>query len=158
MSLITDAISAEIAGLSRVATTPDDADLGYGRDLSCITELDSRLTEVDPFSEQGILESSLRRLGTDRGSMPDDESYGYNLISRLNRGITTSELQETAGLARAELLKDDRLNDVRVTVIPTDDRGSFDVSLDFFPVDPAVGNFSHTFPVKDGSRMVEALA
>jgi hypothetical protein len=91
-------------------------ELGYGVDLSCVTDLTPTLEEVDPRSQRAISEAVVRRYITPRGGVIDDQAYGLDLRSNCNRGITTDALNRLAGSVRAEAKKDDRVEEADATI------------------------------------------
>ena len=152
-----DAFTAAAGELERVVLPPT-GDLGYGRDLSCTTELLPGLAEVDPMSPRAIAEAAVRRLITPRGALPDDANYGLDLRSFANRGVPYQELRDLSGMVRNELVKDDRIDDVTVEVTllaPS----SLRINVRFVPADPTLTPFPLVFSVgADGAITVEALA
>lgn len=151
------AFDASIGELER-AVLPPTGDLGYGRDLSCTTEIHPGLAEVDPMSPVGIGEAAIRRLTTPRGGLPDDADYGLDLRSFANRGVPYAELRDLQGMIRNELAKDDRIADLTVTV--TLSRSTdLAVSIRIVPEHPTLAPFALVFVVgADGAVTVEALA
>ena len=152
---VLDAIDADLATLERAVPAPS-SDLGYGVDLSCVSDITEDLAEVDPFSRQAIAEAVISRLTTARGSLPDDPDYGIDLRSYCNRGVTAAELRNLSGSCRSEILKDDRVEDATVGVIVAGPALSVGVRLT--PANPAVEPFSLTFVVTSGSATLEAIA
>lgn len=153
--LVLDAIAASTAELTRLVPVPTGA-LGYGADLSCVEDLTDDLAEVDPFSPQAIGEALLRRLTTPRGQLPDDPNYGLDIRGYCNRGVPTGELREIAGQIRSEASKDDRIEDVSVTVtVPA--LNSMSVRINVTPADPSLDPFTLTFAVTSGQLLLEAI-
>lgn len=153
--IVLDAIDAEIALLAREISTPS-GELGYGTDLSCVSDLAEDLAEVDPFSTRAIGEAALRRLTTARGTLPDDPDYGLDVRSYANRGVALQELRDLAGLTQAELLKDDRLVDAAVTVTQPG-QGELSVDVMLTPADARLAPFALIFAVSGGLIVVEAI-
>lgn len=154
---VLDSIEADIASLTR-EVDPLDEPLGYGRDLSCVTDVTDNLDEVDPESPQGIAESSMRRLISPRGSLYEDPDYGLDLRSICNKGVTYEELREIADQARAEVKKDDRVEDAQVTLDYDDLSSTLSVEVLLMPADPALGDFTFIFTVgEDGTPLLESL-
>lgn len=131
--IVLDAIALEVSRVARV-TQPPTQPLGWGRDLSCGTDLTTHMAEVSGITL--LAEAMIRRLTTRRGSLPDanaprlrDLNYGLDLASYLNRGVTSLELRTLASKVRSEVLKDDRIATVSVTVTPspTGDRLAVDL-------------------------------
>lgn len=118
--IVLDAIAEELAQLERIVPVPAGP-LGYGRDLSCVWDIDPMLREVDPFSVAAVWEASLRRITTDRGELPyggdpEDLEYGWSVFRLLNRGLTPDDIRDAAGELQAELSKDDRVSSVSVAL------------------------------------------
>jgi hypothetical protein len=148
-------IAAEIATLEREVPVPVGA-LGYGTDLSCVTDVTEKLDEVDPNSVEGIQQGLIRRATTPRGSLPDDLNYGLNLRGYLNRGVTTQELRDLATQLRNEWRKDDRVIDVAVQV--TSSRTAIRVQAQVTPADPTLEPFALVFAVTaDGVELEETI-
>lgn len=149
------AIDREIAALARVVDAPT-LDLGWGRDLACVTELSPTLAEVDPLEPRGIGEAALRRLITPRGALPGDRDYGLDVRSFLNRGVPLAELRDVAGLVRVELTKDDRIAEVTVDVtMPS--AGALRFAMQIVPADPALEPFALIFGVTSSDVVTEAI-
>ena len=154
--LVLDAIDAELATLDRIVQPPTGA-LGYGRDLSCVSDLTDSMAEVEPDSTLGIGEAAIRRLTTSRGQLLDDPDYGLNLRLFLNRPTAAQELAELRGRIKAEVGKDDRVEDVEPTVTMTA-LNALRVALMITPADPSLEPFSLIFAVdRDGRLEVDAI-
>jgi hypothetical protein len=152
---VTDYIAAETAKLVRLVPAPT-GELGYGRDLSCLTDVTEALEEVDPASYAGIGQALFRRLITPRGALPDDPDYGFDVQGALNRGTTTAELRALEVQIRLETLKDDRVEDALVTVtIPA--LNELRILIMVTPADPSLTSFSLTFAVINGQLTLEQL-
>jgi hypothetical protein len=155
MTEFDDFVAKELAALQRLVSLPTGA-LGYGLDLSCVSDISPTLEETDPNSVQGISESLLRRLQTPRGALAqidDDSNYGFDVIGLLNNGVTAHDLRGMEAQIKAECLKDDRVADLTVTVTFAFGTGVLDVSLRITAVDPQLGTFSLIFAV-DGAEIL----
>lgn len=158
MTVVHDAIAEGLAELPVLQLVPV-APFGYGRDLSCITSLDRRLTVTDPDSAQGILEASIRAVITPRGSIPEDPDGGIDLRGEVNRAHTKAQIAALEARCRAEILKDDRLVDAAVTLTPNPREFSLGVFIRLVPADPRIVAFSHVFAIDAaGSVILERLA
>lgn len=78
-------------------------------------------SDLDPMfrlvsGTRGLAEALARRLVTPRGTLLDDPAYGYDLRSRLNDNLTPGDLAQLAVDVRAELARDERVEDAAVTV------------------------------------------
>jgi hypothetical protein len=155
-AVVLDAIARELALLKREVETPTGP-LGYGLDLSCVSDVTPELAEVDPFSPVGIAEAVIRRLTTPRGGLVDDPDYGLDLRGYCNRGTTLDELRDLAGQCRSEVTKDDRIEEALFT-ITTPTRSELNVSARITPADPSLELFSFTFTIPaSGAAMLEAI-
>lgn len=154
MSIVLDGIAREIATLSRAVDAPT-GDLGYGTDLSCVTDVTPSMDEVDPQSTRAIGEALLRRYQTPRSKLADDPDYGLDCRGMLNRGITTTELRVLSAQVHGEAVKDDRVDSAIAEV--TFDDGALRVAIAVMPVDRTLGTFTLTFAVTDGGLLLEAI-
>ncbi len=116
---VLDDIAAQTSELVRLVDTPADP-LGYGTDLSCVTDIDfvaGDFVTLDAFLPLAVMQATARRLSTQRGTLLDDLEYGFDIRGLLNRGIPVSDIPLFASQIRSEVLKDDRLDDATVTVV-----------------------------------------
>lgn len=137
--IVLDAVEVEAARVRR-AVDPPRGELGWGRDLACAVDLTPSMEEVS--GERLLSDAIVRRLTTRRGSLPDarapglrDLTYGLDLTSYLNRGITAQEIRALATKVRSELTKDDRIATVSVTVTPSPTGDRLDLDLRVTPRD-----------------------
>jgi hypothetical protein len=151
-----DAQLAELAERGRLVPQPG-AELGYGSDLSCVSDLTEDLAEVDPLSLRAIGEAAIRRLTTPRGSLPDDRDYGLDVRRYCNRATGAPELRELAGRCALELAKDDRIDSATVTATQDPLSYSLTLSVVISPASPTLNPFTLTFAVTSGSAVLEAL-
>ncbi len=150
MTTVTDAIAASLAELTAEQPAPLPP-YGYGVDLSCVTEVFDDLRTTNQDSPDGIVESTLRRLITPRGSNPCDPDYGYDLRAALHAGATARQLREIEGRARSEVRKDDRVRDAAVSVTRSaQGYAALDVNVVITPTDPTVEIPAFTFSVENG--------
>lgn len=159
MSTFFEAIEQERLTLTRSNDTPV-APFGYGADLSCLSDVGPNFEEIDPFSTQAILESSVRRLDTPRGSLPDggdpeDLEYGYDLVGKLNHPMTVLDRAETEGRASSEVEKDDRVRSASVTILSFDLGRRMRISITIQPVDPNLDEISGTFAITPEGTVAE---
>ncbi len=154
--LVKTFIAGEIAALTQIVTFPEEP-FGYGRDLSCARDVDPNALEVDGFTTRALAEAIVRRLDTPRGSLPDDGTYGIAAVTYVNRGVTTRSLQELAGQIRAEILRDDRVDTLTVTVRPSSLGQSLIIELAVRPFDPELGDFSLTLNASDAGLLIEEI-
>lgn len=144
-----EAFAAELGTFERIVTVPT-GELRYGTDLSCTLDLDPSLAEVDPTSPIAIVEAIVRRFVTPRGALIDDENYGLDIRTLLNRGITQTDLRALSGALTGEARKDDRVAvaDVKLTVNLVSKEANIQVFVT--PEDSALRDFSFTLAVDSG--------
>lgn len=154
---ILDDIRTDIAQLEKLVPTPTEP-FGYGVDLACVDDLTEDMQEVDGFSRQGLAESCIRFLTTDRDSIPDAPGRGWNVRRLLNRAFTASELAAQEGLAAAELEQDDRIVSATVTLEIVRKTRTVNMHFTVEAEDPALGTFEFTAAVTDGDALLELLS
>lgn len=155
MTVLTDYLAEQVA-LFPVADRVAPSKLGYGTDVSCVLDLASDLTMVDPQSTRAIGEAIIRRLITPRGALIDDGAYGTDLRGKLNTGMTQREISQLELQVRGEALKDDRVSEAQATIVMTQMR-QMRVSLALTPVlstQPFVLTF---FVTADGIQLQESI-
>ncbi len=79
----------------------------YGHDLSCTTDLDPGMLEVDGVT--CLSQALFRRIITPRGTLIDDPNYGFDVTQYLNDDLAQSDLARIASQIDAEFLKDERV-------------------------------------------------
>mgnify|MGYP003424112033 FL=1 len=77
--------------------------------------------DIDPYFStvtgwRGLGQALARRLVTPRGSLIDDDAYGYDLRSRLNDTFTASDLAQLGAVVRRELEADERVESAMAAV------------------------------------------
>lgn len=148
------AFERHLAALERMVDDPQPP-FGYGRDMSCATDLDPG-TDVEGMTV--LAQAILRRLDTPRGGLVDDPDYGYDLKQALNKGSTAAEINALGMRIRNEITKDDRVSLVTVTVTPRDQRGSaLSVRIRVTPKN-ATEPFSMTLAVTSAAVVMEAIS
>src|SRR5262249_35544866 len=89
--------------------------LDFGTDLDCGDDLNPLgSTVTGPLC---LAQAIQRRLSTPRGMVIDAPNYGRDLREYLSRGMAAENIEAIPGEVRAELLKDERLEEV--DVVPT---------------------------------------
>jgi hypothetical protein len=159
MSALTDFAAIELATLSRIVPAPV-APLGYGVDLSCVTDIAATLAEVPSTTVAGLRESLLRRLQTPRGflgGIEDDQNYGFDVVGMLNAGTTQQGLRGIEAGVRDEIAKDDRLLSATVSAEYTSTTSTLTVSASCIARDPAIGNFALIFSVNALGKLVSEV-
>ena len=154
-SIVSASITSQIATLTRVARAAVPP-LGFGVDLDCVQDCTPYLTEVDPFSTRALGQALIRRITTPRGSVIDDQDYGLDIRSYLNRGVTVSDLNGIGGRIRGEMMKDDRVQNCEVTVTLPSLR-TLRVSCEVTPVSPFGNTFDLVFTVSDATLLINTL-
>lgn len=96
--------------------------IDYGRDVSCTTEL---RTARYSTGVRLVGEAYYRRLTTPRGQLrggEDEANYGLDITAFVGRGDPKSVIASLPGQIESELMKDERSEDITVTVEqePTD--------------------------------------
>jgi hypothetical protein len=81
--------------------------LGYGHDLSCLSDLTSDMAEVDGRILLG--QALARRLQTPRGGLIDDPDYGYDITGEIGDDMDARKIAKIATRIDAECLKDPRV-------------------------------------------------
>ena len=155
MTILSD-IQAQIAQQSRIVESPTGA-LGCGIDLSCVDDLDENMREVDPASPEGIMQSVIRFLTTDRDSIPDAPGRGWNLRRLLNRAYTAAELEAQEGLAAQEVEQDDRIAASTVVLEINVPMRSVKARVRIVPRAPGLVPFDFITTVTDGETLAELL-
>jgi len=124
-------------GVPAVIVAAPTGDLGYGRDLSCDTDLTANFDEVDENSPEGVSQALLRRITTQHGTLSylgEDPDYGRDVMAFLSADMTMVEIMAEQDLLAAECLKDDRVKSCQcvITYLGKDDTGTdaFDISID----------------------------
>lgn len=120
----------------------------FGRDTSCT---DSLKTGRFSTGARLVAEACFRRLITPRGTLiggDDEANYGLDLLERIGSVSSKSDAAALPGQIQNELLKDERLTSVDVTVIDktSGPSVSFEISI-FGQTD--VGPFSLVLAVSD---------
>ena len=150
------AIETELATLTQLVDFPTEP-FGYGSDISCDSDVDPLVREVNGFTTLALAEALVRRLDTPRGSLPDDDDYGIDLRGLLNRGSVAADIQQLAGQIRAELAKDDRVDTLTVTVAPSSTGTVLRVEVAVQPVDAEIGGFTLTLSASSASVLLEEI-
>lgn len=154
-AVVDAAIAAGIAALVQETAFPTPP-LLWGADVSCDTDLDPT-TVLDPGSVDVLSQAIHRRLDTPRGKLADDPAYGWDLKAELHAGLTTADVDGIARRVRSELLKDDRLRVVQVTVQTTAVAQRIRVVIVAQPVDPRTGTFRAIMVATPASLVLEEI-
>lgn len=153
-TIVQAAINASLAALETTSSIPSTP-YGYGSDISCESDIDPRMNEITD-SALVLAQHCVRRLDTPTG-LPDDDNWGMSLSSYCNRPTTRQELYELEGSIVAELVDDDRIDEVRAEVESSTDGSTLTVSLEIIPLDPLANDFSLILSVTDVSVLIEEM-
>lgn len=86
----------------------------FGGDLDCAEDLTAEMREVSgPIA---LAQNVYRRLSTPRGMVIDAPDYGRDLRAYLHKGLTPTEQTGIPGEVRAEILKEERIENAEVQV------------------------------------------
>jgi hypothetical protein len=103
----------------------------FGRDISCTSSL-----RTGRFSTgvRLVAEAAYRRLTTPRGALrggEEEANYGFDLLEKIGSVSTKTDAAALPGQIAAELKKDERIDDVSVTVVDTSTgpAKSFDITI-----------------------------
>lgn len=149
-------IAEELALITALVPFPSEP-FAYGTDISCDTDLDPTLSEVQGDTTLALAQALVRRLDCPRGENPDDPSYGIGVRQFLNTGKTEQEINQLGGQIRAELTKDDRVDSLTVIVTPSNAGKSLRIEIQVVPVDMDLGPFSLTLNASSSSILLEAI-
>lgn len=152
--IVQAAITSGLAELEVTSSIPT-APYGYGGDMWCEADIDPRMTEVSD-SALVLAQHCVRRLDTPSG-LPDDDDWGLSLQDYLNRPTTREELYALEGEIVAEIVDDDRIDEVQAAVEASTDCTTLTVSLRIVPTDPLVNDFSLTLSVSDAGVLIEEM-
>lgn len=87
----------------------------FGTDLDCADDLREMMTLTSGL--RLVAQAVYRRLSTPRGMVIDAPGYGYDLRALLHKGQTPTARTAIPGLVRAEVLKDERIDNAEVQVV-----------------------------------------
>lgn len=154
---VSEALAVSLATLVQLVPTPVEP-FGFGRDLWCTTDLHPQLIEVDENSEQAIGQAEFRRLITERGTLQDDQEYGFNTIGLLSAALTPADIRAAEGSISAECQKDDRADATTSTVTSSNSLRTLDIAVRITPTDPTLNDISLTFAVTSGGAVLEEIS
>ena len=92
-----------------------------GRDLSCSSDLTDLMLDVDEIT--ALAQAVFRRITTPHGMVIDAPDYGRDLRELLSKGLTAAERDSSLTLFRAEILKDERIEECIMTATFVGDSG-----------------------------------
>ncbi len=149
------ALAAALAELEVTSSIPD-APFGYGSDISCDSDVDPRWREVSD-SALVLAEHCVRRLDTPQG-LPDQDDWGISITDYVNRPTTQQELYALEGAIIAELVDDDRIDEVKADVEVSSDYRTLTVGIKIVPEDPLAEDFTMTLSVTDTGVLLEEMS
>lgn len=91
----------------------------YGSDLSCTDDATPLMDEVDGTTALIVAQTAWRSITSPRDSIPDAKGKGLDVRLFLRRAASTAEVQSWAAQIRAELLDDDRIDTLNVSIRQT---------------------------------------
>jgi len=151
MGIFEDYITAALLEeTGRFASGPAEV---FGSDLDCADDITSTARELADDDPLIVAQACYRRLITPRGSLVDDPEYGFDLRSLLHRGMTTAVLGAVEGQIKAELVKDDRVASLSVTVQQIDAE-NFTVDI---AGETAEAPFSLVLAITDGAALIKEM-
>jgi phage baseplate assembly protein W len=86
----------------------------YGYDISTFPDLDPTFSALSGTS--AIAQAILRRLRTPRGTLEEDDDFGYDLTDLVNDDYTRENLNRWRREIADECLKDERVSFATVTI------------------------------------------
>ena len=153
-NIFADFITTATLGQPVMGVAPAaDADMGFGSDMSCDSDITALAIELDQNSPLVVAQAVYRRLITPRTTLVDDPDYGLDVRRFLHRGMSATQFSTIPGQIRNEISKDDRVFNVRVT-IQNVSALSFEVAI---LGNCAVGTFSLTLGVTDSEVVLKEM-
>lgn len=150
------AFEADLATIARAVDAPTGA-LGYGTDLSCVSDCTEFFEELDPSSPAGIAQRLARRFQTPRGTI-DDDDYGLDLRSCVNRGMPQQELFALQQQAVNEAKKEETVDDAQVTLTLNVAEKTLRGEVRVLPKDPALSVFTTIFSVTSAEVLIDSIS
>lgn len=143
------------ASLPEVTVT--ESDLGYGKDLDCVTDCTSDFRTIGPNTPRIILQRLARRFQTPRGTYRQDTDYGLDLRGALHKGHTQRDLRLLQGQVHGEAKKETSIDRVTasLTVSGSADATSLHLRLHVVPLDPRIAPFAGIIRITKSGAEVE---
>jgi hypothetical protein len=155
MGVLQETLPTLIAGVAREIAVPA-GDLGFGADLSCVDDISPDAAVVPPDSPRAVAEAIYRRFTTPRGTLVDDEDYGFDVATMLGKATTAATIQAAQSELRAQALQDDRVDTVSVAITAARLTGAVGLRIEVSGA-TAAGPFSLTLAVSDGGVLLEEM-
>lgn len=150
-------LETQLAELARV-TDPAPEPLGYGRDLSCVTDCTSDFLELEETDTARIVAQAVcRRFITPRGGLLDEPDYGCDLRAECNRGLTQTELRTLQSRMRSEAMKDERVESatVQLSAAAAGDVTTLSARVVITPRDAAVTPFAFVVSITSTQTLLD---
>jgi len=125
----------------------------YGSDISCVTDLDPMMSVVTGATM--MAQVCVRRLTCRKGSLLSDPLYGIDIRDFLNGRIDSAALARIKGQVKAELERDERIDQANVTATYTSSTKMLTFQIQGTG---AVGPFSLVLSVTLGEVTVQVLS
>jgi hypothetical protein len=154
-STVQSAIAEGIAALTETRRFPEDP-YGYGSDVWCESDLHPRMIEVLDDNALVLAQHCVRRLDTP-GGLPDEDEWGISISDYCNRPTTRAELYALEGLIVTELLGDDRIDEVKASVVASTDFSTLTISIRIKPLDPQLNDFMLILSASDAGLLIEEM-
>jgi phage baseplate assembly protein W len=91
------------------------ATTNYGSDLSCTNDFTSDMRVVS--GRTLLAQAAYRRLITPRGSLPDDQNYGFDVTALIDDDLQPGDLALIQTGIQNELIKDERIVKASATCV-----------------------------------------
>lgn len=108
MTVVSDWLSAQIAALP--AAEFPNVQLGYGKDLGCLSDIDRRASHVSGIDS--VIQDAVHKLQTYAlpGDEPEDEAWGIDLTMYLSRPLKLAEIAQLESQIQTLMLQDERID------------------------------------------------
>lgn len=136
-------------------TPPLEAELGWGRDLICVSDCTDTFAELGPYDPRIIMHAIARRYQTPRGTLLDDPEYGLDLRGFLHKGLAQKDLRQLQTQALGEANKDQRIERSATQLSLSLVRGVMAVALRVTPRDPRGNPFPFVVRIDAAAAAVE---
>lgn len=157
-STVQASITTQLAELALAPTAEaPSGELGYGRDLSCVSDLADDFREIRGDSPAIILEALMRRYQTPRGTLEDDPDYGLDLVARVNAALTPNELRTLQAQCVGEAKKDERIDTLTMELAYNFASKTLSISGTITPRSPRLNPFTYVFSATSAGVVLDAI-
>ncbi len=111
----------------------------FGTDVSTYPDLDLSFAPIT--GQQVLVEAVMRRLETDRGSLPFAPDYGIGIRSWLNESLTQRRVDELVAMVISECLADERIGAADVAASWSRPTETLKLTIAITPADGVVPAF-----------------